>query len=198
MSEFDGDAGHALGRVDGKADRLLGGVEIGDDARLDAARALVADAEHLDRMGAAAQRLARFARLARRQPRDQAADLARSDVEDRDDGRPARQRAHSDSVEPNSLTCSPFPSSAASRAPRGVPCVARAPSSVRRTTSRSASLRSTAAISRERRPFSPSSATTGDQRGAGILLGQKDLRRRCRGRCSSAGRRPARRRGSAP
>ena len=76
----DRDPRHALGRVDGKPDGLLGRVEIDDDAGLDAARALVAEAEHLDAVRAAAQRLAVIARL---QPRDQAADLGRADVEDR-------------------------------------------------------------------------------------------------------------------
>ena len=58
---IDRDAGAAFGGVDRKPDRLLGGVEIDDHARLDAARTLVAEAEHLDRMGAATHRLGRFA-----------------------------------------------------------------------------------------------------------------------------------------
>ena len=48
---IDRDPGAALGGVDREADRLLGGVEIDHDAGLDAARALVAEAEHLDACG---------------------------------------------------------------------------------------------------------------------------------------------------
>ena len=92
---LDGDPGHALGRVDGEADRLLGGVEIGDDARLDAARALMADAEHLDRVGASRAAPRPIPRAHGSQPPDQAADLARADVENRDDGGAPRQAAHS-------------------------------------------------------------------------------------------------------
>ena len=55
---IDGEPGHALGRIDGEPDRLLGLVEIDDDAGLHAARLLVADADDLDLMGAAAQQLA--------------------------------------------------------------------------------------------------------------------------------------------
>ena len=52
----DRDLGHALGGVDRLPDRLLGRVEIDDDARLDAARARGGEAEHLDGMRAAPQR----------------------------------------------------------------------------------------------------------------------------------------------
>ena len=52
---IDGQPRHALGRVDRQPDRLLGAVEIDDDARLHAVRLLVADADHLDLVGAAAQ-----------------------------------------------------------------------------------------------------------------------------------------------
>ncbi len=55
---LDFDLGHPLGRIDGQPDRLLGGLEIDDRAALQAARALVADADDLRRVGAAAQRLA--------------------------------------------------------------------------------------------------------------------------------------------
>ena len=54
---FDRQPGHALGRVDREADRLLACVEVDDDAGLDAARPLVAEAEHLDVVGAARQHL---------------------------------------------------------------------------------------------------------------------------------------------
>ena len=54
---FDLDAGHALGRVDGEPDRFLGGVHIDDGAALDAARALMPDAEDPAPMRASAQRL---------------------------------------------------------------------------------------------------------------------------------------------
>ena len=93
---LDGDAGHALGGVDGDADGLLGRVEIGDDARLDAARSLMADAEHFDGVGAPTERLARFGRS---EPRDEAADLGRADVEDRNDRRTARETAPFGSAE---------------------------------------------------------------------------------------------------
>ena len=76
----DLDARHPLGGVDGEADRVLGGVEIDDRAGLDAARALMADAQHLAAMGAPAQRVGA---LHRRQPRDQADDLRGADVEHR-------------------------------------------------------------------------------------------------------------------
>ena len=82
----DRDLGHALGRVDGEPDRALGLFEVDDDAGLDAARAGGGEAEHLDRMRAAAQRLA----VARLQPRDQAADLGRADVEHADGHRAPR------------------------------------------------------------------------------------------------------------
>ena len=89
MSEFDGHPGHALGGVDGKPDRLLGPVEIDDDARFDAARFLVADADHLRPGGCG--RAAAGRRSARLQPRDHAADLARADVEHGDDAGAARR-----------------------------------------------------------------------------------------------------------
>ena len=62
----DRDLGHALGRVDGEPDRALGFLEVDDDAGLDAARASGGEAEHLDRMRAAAQLLARHAASAAR------------------------------------------------------------------------------------------------------------------------------------
>jgi hypothetical protein len=68
---------HALGLGDRRPDRLLGGVEIGDDARLHPARALMADAED-----------AGLGRVRARLGRDQADDLGRADV-DQTDGAPA-------------------------------------------------------------------------------------------------------------
>ena len=172
---FDGDAGHALGGVDGEADRLLGGVEIGDDPRLDAARALMADAEHLDRMGAAAA-APRPADRSWLQPRDQAADLGRADVEDRDDRAVAAGRAASGR---RSRTAS-----------RVGLCLLRqllallehgwrapsCPSSVSRTTIRSVRRRSTAAMSRESSPLpSSSSATSATRAASGSASGSMHL-----------------------
>ena len=79
---IDRQAGHALGGIDGQADRLFGAVEIDDDAGLDAVRLLVADADDLDLVGAA--------RAGSGSPRaasagDHAADLGRTDVEHGDD-----------------------------------------------------------------------------------------------------------------
>ena len=53
---FDLDAGHALGGVDGEPDRVFGRVHVDDGAALDAARALMPDAENAAAMRAAAQR----------------------------------------------------------------------------------------------------------------------------------------------
>src|SRR5690606_21605173 len=86
---IDRQPGHALGRIHGQPDRLLGMVETDDDARLDAARTLVADADDLDAVRAARQPLALLARL---EARDDAADLAGTDVENRDDAGAARLR----------------------------------------------------------------------------------------------------------
>ena len=58
---IDGQPGHALGSIDGKPDRLLGLSRSTIDAGLHAARFLVADADHLRLVRAAAQQLA-FAR----------------------------------------------------------------------------------------------------------------------------------------
>ena len=88
MRRIDGQPGHALGGVDRKADRLLGLVQIDDHAGLDAARFLVADADDLRLVGAAAQQLAFADRL---QPGDHAAHLARTDVEYGDDAGAARR-----------------------------------------------------------------------------------------------------------
>ena len=67
---------------------MLGAVEVDDDAGLHAVRFLVADADDLHLVGAAAQHLALAARA---QLRDDAADLAGADVEHRDDaGAPLR------------------------------------------------------------------------------------------------------------
>ena len=79
----DLDARHALGRIDRQPHRMLRGLKVDDGAAFDAARTLMPDAEHLAAMGAATQRLRR---LHRRQPRDQADDLRRADVENRKNG----------------------------------------------------------------------------------------------------------------
>ena len=49
ISEIDRQPGHALGRIDGQPDRMLGTVEIDDNAGFDALRFLVPDADDLDR-----------------------------------------------------------------------------------------------------------------------------------------------------
>ena len=77
---FDLHAGHAFGRIDGAADRSLRLIEVDDDAALYADRALMADAENAAAMGAAAQAVRRFHRF---EPRDEANDLRRADVENR-------------------------------------------------------------------------------------------------------------------
>ena len=84
----DLDAGHTLGRVNGQADGVFGRMKIDHRAALDAARALVTDAEHLAAMGAATQSLGR---LHRRQARDQADDLGGADVEHGENGALARR-----------------------------------------------------------------------------------------------------------
>lgn len=84
---LDGEAGHALGRIDGETDHTFGGIEIGDDAVLHAAGFLVADADDLDIVRAARKNLALGAR---RQPADHADDLGGADVEDRNDVSPLR------------------------------------------------------------------------------------------------------------
>ena len=85
----DFDPRHPFGGVDRQANRVLGGVEIDDRARLDPARALMADAEHAAAMGAVGQR---FGGPGRRQSRDQADHLRRADVEHRQDGRFLRRQ----------------------------------------------------------------------------------------------------------
>ena len=85
-------AGGALGGVDRVAQHFLGRRDVDHGAGLHALRLGVADAEHLDRMGAARQHVLRRARL---QPRDHADDLAGADVERAHDrGAPARDRLH--------------------------------------------------------------------------------------------------------
>ncbi len=82
MHVLDSDAGHAFGRVDGRADASLGAVEMGDHAGLKAFGARVIEAEHLELNGIA---LALEPIGNRRGLGDQAADLARADVERGDD-----------------------------------------------------------------------------------------------------------------
>ena len=48
MHVLDGDAGHALGGIDGRADAVLGAVEMGDHAGLEAFGAGVVEAQHLE------------------------------------------------------------------------------------------------------------------------------------------------------
>ena len=78
MHVLDGDAGHALGGIDGRADAGLGAVEMGDHARFQAFGAGMVEAEHLELHGIA---LALEPIRHGRSLGDQAADLARADVE---------------------------------------------------------------------------------------------------------------------
>ena len=80
----DLDAGHALGRVDGETDRVLRLFHVHHGAALDAARALVADAEDAAPVGAAGQGVGSLGRV---QLGDQAGDLGRADVEHAQDAR---------------------------------------------------------------------------------------------------------------
>ena len=75
---LDCEARRALGHADNGAHRLFGLLDIGDHAGLDAGAGAVAEADDLDHMRAAAQRLALGTR---RQPRDDAADLGRANIE---------------------------------------------------------------------------------------------------------------------
>src|SRR5579883_2155252 len=77
---FDFNPGHALGGIDGVANRSLGLAEIGDASGLHAACHGVAEADELDAMAATRQNLLRGVWP---QPRDHADDLARADVERR-------------------------------------------------------------------------------------------------------------------
>ena len=75
---LDDDAGHALGGVHGGADAMLGAVEMGDHAAFEAFGAVMAEAEHLELNSVAGD----FEPVGRRPgSRDQAADLARANVE---------------------------------------------------------------------------------------------------------------------
>ena len=85
----DRHAGHALRRIDGEPHRALHGIEIDDDAALDAARLLVADADDLDAMGAPGEQLAA---LMRSELADHADDLRGADVEHRDGARPLERK----------------------------------------------------------------------------------------------------------
>ena len=91
-TDFNLDRRHALGAIDGLADRLFGLGEIDHTARLGAARGRMAEADHLDGMAPAGQHLLRRMRP---QPRNQAGDLARADIE-RGNKRaaPRRDRLH--------------------------------------------------------------------------------------------------------
>ena len=87
---LDREARHALGRIDGEAHDVFNRIEIGDHAGLDAMRTLVPETDHLDIMRAARQH---GGFTARRQASDNADDLGRTDIENRNDMRPlGRQR----------------------------------------------------------------------------------------------------------
>ena len=89
---FDLDRRHALGAIDGLTDGFLGLRQIDHAAGLHAARAGMAEADHFDGVGPARQHLLRRMRP---QPRDQAGDLARSDIERGDErAAPRRDRLH--------------------------------------------------------------------------------------------------------
>src|SRR5690606_5061725 len=85
---LDLDLRHPLGGIDGLADRLLGRLQIDDDAALETERTLMADAEHAHLVRPAAQYVA----LAHGDElRDEADDLAGADVEHRQEGALARR-----------------------------------------------------------------------------------------------------------
>src|SRR5262245_23190685 len=112
----------------------------------------MADADHLRLVSSAAQKLAWFSRL---QSRDNAADLARADIEHRDDAGTAR-RSIPLATEPTHILRSGFLPAfdcSVSAALRRT-----AASGVNWKTNRSAKRMSTAAISRERTPLSLSIA----------------------------------------
>src|SRR5690606_30367720 len=85
---LDGEASHALGGIDSKADRLFGLIEIDDYAGFHAHRLLVADADDLDLVGAPRKPLAFLAGL---QATDDTAHLGRANVEHGDDTGAARR-----------------------------------------------------------------------------------------------------------
>ena len=89
---LDLDLRHPLGGVDRLADRPFGGFEIDDGTALEAVRALMSDADDAGEMGPSAQGGESLGRL---ELGDEADDLARADVEHREDGAPARgERFH--------------------------------------------------------------------------------------------------------
>src|SRR5690606_8168181 len=79
---LDRKAGHALGGIHRKADRLLGLIEIDDHARLHAHRLLMTDTDNLDLVRASRKTLAL---LARPEPADDAANLCRAYIKHRHD-----------------------------------------------------------------------------------------------------------------
>ena len=91
ISEVDRQPGHALGRIDGQPDRLLGAVEVDDHAGLHAARLLVADADDLRPCGCG--RGSSWLSSRGFSSRDHAADLARTDIEHGDDAGPLARAA---------------------------------------------------------------------------------------------------------
>ncbi len=148
------------------------------DAGLDAARTLVADADDLDVVRAAGQDLA-F--LARRQPADHADDLRRADIQHRNDMRPLRrkrlQARQAKWEEPNKLIYSAPPSSNPWCAASSAALTAFAPvtaSGVSWMVVRSASRRSTAAISRSSSSCSAFQLRQHRQRRVDIVFRQLD------------------------
>ena len=93
-TDFELHLGGALGEIDGLAHRRLDLGEIDHGAGLHAARERVAEADHLDRVGAPRQHVLRRARL---EARDQAGDLAGADIERGDHRRTPRRQAASSS-----------------------------------------------------------------------------------------------------
>ena len=127
------------------------------------------------------------------EPRDQAADLGRPDVEDRDDRRAARHwpaRLFGGAEELHQAAVPFFARLLALLEQVGARRLA--PSSVRRKTSRLGRRMSIAAISREKHAMPVVERDGLDQRARRILLGQHDLDAVRRARRSSAGRRRAR------
>ena len=118
-------AGHAFGGVDREPDGGFGLVHVDDDAALDAARPLMADAEDAGAMGASAQHVRG---LGRDQLGDQADHLGGADVEHAEDRALARRdRLHAGQTDGCAIMCA-LPCACVWAASR-----AAAASSVRRT-----------------------------------------------------------------
>ena len=142
---IDLDLGRALGEINGVAHRCLGSGQIDHRPTLDPVRDRVAEAEHLDRMTASAQR---FTLRVGTQLRDQAGDLAGADVERHDQrGAPRRDRFHlrGEAVIERAHAAPPLRAFARSLMALSRACAAASES---RTVTRSGSRRSIAATSR--------------------------------------------------